>query len=60
MTDEELLAHAAQAARLLDLKPDAVSLAAVAANLKILRGMAAEFENLPLDDHLDPAPVLRL
>jgi hypothetical protein len=60
MTDEDLLAHTAQAARLLGLTPDAESLAAVAANLKILRAMAAQFEGLPLDDHLDPAPVLRL
>jgi hypothetical protein len=60
MTDDELLAHTAQAARLLDLNPDADSLAAVAANLKILRSMAAQFADLPLDDHLDPAPVLRL
>jgi hypothetical protein len=60
MTDEELHAYAVQAARLLDLKPDAESLTAVAANLKILRNMAAQFEDLPLDDHLDPAAVLRL
>jgi hypothetical protein len=60
MTDDELRAYAAEAARYLDLQPDAQSMAAVVANLKILRAMAAQFADLPLDDHLDPAPVLRL
>jgi hypothetical protein len=60
MTDEEFEAYAAQGARLLGLTPDAQSLAAIVANLKVLRALQAQFVDLPLDDHLDPAAVLRL
>jgi hypothetical protein len=60
MTDEELKAYAQQAARFVDLKPDAESMAAVAANQKILRAHAAQFVELPLGDEVDPAAVLRL
>ena len=60
MTDDDVRAYALQAAQMLDLKPEPPSLEAVIANLKILRGMAAQFADLPLDDHLDPGPVFRL
>ena len=60
MTDEDFRAHAEAAARSLGLKPDAESMTAVVANLKMLHAMAGHFADLPLDDHLDPATVLRL
>jgi hypothetical protein len=60
MSDDEVEAYGALAARSLDLTLDAQSMAAVVANLKILRAMAAHFMDLPLDDHMDPAAVLRL
>ena len=60
MTDEELRTQATIGAKALGLEPDEASMAAVVAQLKVLRAMAAQFANLPLDDHLDPAAVLRL
>jgi len=60
MTDDDAKAMAAQGARLLGLTPDAESLLAIAANLKVLTALQAQFADLPLDDHLDPAAVLRL
>jgi hypothetical protein len=60
MTDEDAKAMAVQGARLLDLKPSEDSLTAIAVNLKVLNALQAQFVDLPLDDHLDPAAVLRL
>ena len=60
MTDDDFKAYAAAAARSLDLKPDSDSMTAVVANLKLLHAMALQFADVPLDDHLDPATVLRL
>jgi hypothetical protein len=60
MTEEEAHALAVQGTRRLGLEPDAGSMAAIAAQLKILDAMAAQFVDLPLDEHLDPAAVLRL
>jgi hypothetical protein len=60
ITDEEARAMAAQGARLLGLAPDDASLTAIAANLKVLTALHAQFVDLPLDDHLDPAAVMRL
>ena len=60
MTDEEIKAYAVLSARQLGVTPDAESMAVIVANLKILRAQAALFTDLPLDDHLDPATVLRL
>jgi hypothetical protein len=51
---------AVQGAALLGLDPDDASLAAIAANLKVLTALHAQFVDLPLDDHLDPAAVMRL
>jgi hypothetical protein len=60
MTDDEAKAMAALGARLLDLNPGPDSLSAIAANLKVLSALQAQFVDLPLDDHLDPAAVLQL
>ena len=54
------LRYARVAAERAGLELDEAALEAVAANLRILERMAAEFADLPLDPELDPAPVLRL
>jgi hypothetical protein len=51
-------AFAVEAARRLGLELDAASRGAVAANLALLRAMAAEFDALELDERSDPAELL--
>ena len=60
MTEDLALAYVTAAANLAGLSLDAESLAAVVANTRILRAMAAEFADLPLAENLDPGAVLRL
>jgi hypothetical protein len=60
MTDDDFQAQARIGAKALGLEPDEASMAAVVAQLKVLRAMAEQFADIPLDEHLDPAVALRL
>ena len=60
MSEDAALAYVRVAAALAELTLDDASLAAVAANTRILQALYAEFANLDLPDGLDPAAVLRL
>ncbi|HVY35120.1 MAG TPA: AtzG-like protein [Caulobacteraceae bacterium] len=60
MTEESTARFVEEAAALQGLELGGDSLAAVLANVRILRAMAAEFADLPLPADLDPAALLRL
>lgn len=60
MSEEPDEAFVAAAAALQGLQLDPEALAAVVANVKVLRSMAAQFVELDLPLSLDPAAVLRL
>jgi hypothetical protein len=60
MKDDLQELEVAAAARALGLELAEPSLAAVTANLALLRAMAGDFMDLPLDPHLDPAVLLKL
>jgi hypothetical protein len=60
MTEEDFRAQAEIGCKALGLEPSEASMAAVVAQLKVLRAMGAEFADMPLDPHVDPATVLRL
>jgi hypothetical protein len=60
MTSDPVEAYVIEAAAGADLILDADSLAAVIANTRILRALAAQFADIPLPADLDPAAVLRL
>ena len=60
MSEDEAEAYVRAAAGLAGLTLDEASLAAVAANTRILQGLYTEFADIELPETLDPAAVLRL
>lgn len=60
MARDDTEAYALAAARRLGLTLSDESRDAVIANLKILQGMAAQFDDIELDQHVDPVGLLRL
>ena len=60
MSGDDCEAYVDAALALAGLTLEAESRAAVVANTRVLRAMAAQFVDIPLPADLDPAAVLRL
>jgi hypothetical protein len=60
MSEDPVEAYVRAAAAQSRLHLDDEALAAVVANTRVLQALQAQFMDIPLPDHLDPAPLLRL